>query len=166
MDRLRGLFEDLDFDEVSTVLASGNVIFTASSSDAFELRQAVERQLERHLGYEVETFLRRPDELAAISEFEPPEEGLSASATVSHYVVFLHDAPPDSLQAELAALQTAADVFHFAGREVHWRIGSKLSESPLFGGPFDRAVRGIPNTVRNINTVRKLAAKTVPPDGI
>ena len=160
MDRLRGLFEDLGFEEVSTVLASGNVIFTARSEEMDGLRQVIESRLEDELGYEVATFLRTHDELAAISAGEPAGPPASDASAGSHYVVFLHEPASDALRSKLGALNSETDSFHIEGREVHWRTRGRLSESPLFGGAFDRATREIPNTMRNMNTVRKLVVKT------
>ena len=60
MDRLRGLFEDLGLEEVTTVLASGNVVFTTRSADLDGVEQVIERRLADQLGYEVATFLRTP----------------------------------------------------------------------------------------------------------
>ncbi len=164
MDRLRALFEDLGFDEVSTVLASGNVTFTTPAADLDGLRQVIEGRLQAELGYEVATFLRTHAELAAISALEPAGPPASDAPASSHYVIFLHEPASDALRSELGALSSDTDFFQIEGREVHWRIRGKLSESPLFAGPFDRAIRGIPNTMRNMNTVRKLVVKTAARD--
>lgn len=160
MDRLRDLFEDLGFQDVATVLASGNVIFTTRSEEMDGLRQVIESRLKDELGYDVETFLRTPAELAAISAVEPVEQPAHDASVISHYVIFLHEPAAEALRSELAALGSETDAFQIEGREVHWRIRGRLSESPLFGGGFDRATRGIPNTMRNMNTVRKLVVKT------
>jgi uncharacterized protein (DUF1697 family) len=160
MDRLRGLFEDLGFDEVTTVLASGNVIFSARSEDTLVLRAAIANRLEAELGYEVASFLRTHAEMAAISTVEPAGQPAGEVSPISHYVIFLHEPASKALRLELEALSSETDAFHFECREVHWWIRGRLSESPLFGGAFDRATRGIPNTMRNMNTVRKLVVKT------
>ena len=160
MDRIRSLFEDLGLEDVSTVLASGNVIFTTQSEDVDGLQAAIERQLEQHLGYEVDTFLRTPDELAAAAAHEAAEPPSGFDPPVSHYVIFLHAPAPESLRTVLEELSSDMDAFHFAGREVHWRIAGKLSGSPLFGAGLDRATRGIALTMRNMNTVRRLVTKT------
>lgn len=157
MGRLRSLFEELGFDDVSTFIASGNVIFTTASVDVDALRDSIEAHLERELGYEVATFLRTSDRLAEIAG----KEG-EAGPSSSHYVIFLHVPAPDSLCSALEGLNSEMDAFHWSGHEVHWRIQGKLSESPLFGAGLDRATRGIPTTARNMNTLRRLVAKTGP----
>jgi uncharacterized protein (DUF1697 family) len=158
MDRLRTLFQELGFGEVTTYIASGNVIFSAESSDEGALREAVELHLNDELGYEVATFIRTPDELAAVAEFDLDDRG-SSSSFASHYVIFLHAPADASFRSKLTELESDVDAFDFVGREIHWRTRGKLSESPLFSGSLDRATRGVPTTQRNINTVRRIVAK-------
>jgi len=160
MDRLRGLFEELDFQDVSTFIASGNVLFSSDSRDADGLRASIESHLERELGYEVQTFLRTPAELAAITQTDVSEDRDGESPPPSHYVIFLHEPASGSLRATFADLESEMDAFRFSGREIHWRIRGKMSESPLFGGDLERATRGLPATTRNMNTLRRLVAKT------
>jgi uncharacterized protein (DUF1697 family) len=163
MDRLRMLFEDLDLRDVSTFIASGNVVFSTESVDVDGLRDAIERHLERELGYEVATFLRTPAQLAQISALDPTEVQVHGESYPSHYVIFLHAPAPESLRSELESQSSEMDTFQFSGLEIHWRIRGKLSESRLFGAGLDRATRGIPTTTRNMNTLRRLVAKTSPP---
>ena len=164
MDRLRMLFEELDLQDVSTFIASGNVIFSTDSDQVEALTDAIERHLERELGYEVATFLRTPAQLAAISALDPSESEAQGESSSSQYVIFLRAPAPESLRSELAHLSSDMYAFQFSGQEVHWRIQGKLSESPLFGASLDRATRGIPTTTRNINTLRRMVAKTSPPE--
>src|SRR5262245_28797721 len=67
MDQLRKLFEQLKFKNVETFIASGNVIFETASTDAAALETKIEKHLAKALGYEVGTFLRTCDEVAAIA---------------------------------------------------------------------------------------------------
>ena len=164
MDRLRSIFEGLGVTQVSTFIASGNVIFSSDTDDAEALRDSIERQLERELGYEVATFLRSPAQLAEISALGPTEVPVRDGPATSHYVIFLHVRPPESLRSGLTQLNSDMDEFQFSKAEVHWRIQGKLTESPLFGAGLDRATRGIPTTMRNINTLRRLVAKTSQPE--
>ncbi|HYD85152.1 MAG TPA: DUF1697 domain-containing protein, partial [Opitutus sp.] len=66
MDALRAHFEALKFRNVATFIASGNVIFDSSARDAAKLETQIERHLAKTLGYEVATFLRTREEVAAI----------------------------------------------------------------------------------------------------
>jgi uncharacterized protein (DUF1697 family) len=163
MDRLRGLFREMGFEGVSTVVASGNVLFEADSDDIGSLRQTIEGGLESALGYAVETFLRTPERLSEVGDHGPTSHstgpGAEDDSGTAHYVLFLHHSASARLQAALTELESDTDRFTFDGNEIHWWIQGKMSESPLFGGALDRALGGVPYTMRNMNTVGRIVAK-------
>ena len=163
MARLRGLFEELGFDDVTTLIASGNVMFSTASGDLEALCGRIEQHLAHGLGYEVATFIRSPQELESIAAFGDStadrEPSGSTPSPSSLYVFFLPAAADDALRARIADLRSEMDEFAFAGREIFWRIQGKMSESPLFGGGLEKAIRGVPTTMRNMTTVRRLIEK-------
>lgn len=71
MDVLRALLQAMGFADVETFIASGNVIFTAPAQDRRALETRIEGELRKGLGYEVETFIRTPAELDAITRYRP-----------------------------------------------------------------------------------------------
>ena len=158
MDVLRRLFEELGFSNVETFIASGNVIFEAGEQDARRLEEQIQRHLHGALGYEVAAFLRTPSELAQVAGYRPfPPELLELEGS-SLYVAFLQAGPAPALQPKLQALRTSEDEFHLHGRELYWSIRTRLSGSSISGALLERTI-GAPITLRNITTVRKLAAK-------
>jgi uncharacterized protein (DUF1697 family) len=165
MDRLRELFEELGFGDVTTFIASGNVIFSASPRDVAALERDIERHLAQSLGYEVPTFIRSPAELEATAAFEPSEAvatsepGQGGESASSLYVVFLPAPADDDLRSRFVALESDMDRFSFSGREIYWHIQGKLTDSPLFGAGLQKATGDVPTTMRNMTTVRKLVAK-------
>ena len=67
MARLRALFGSLEFEDVATVIASGNVLFSARARGGAPLERRIETHLREALGYEVATFLRGGSELAELN---------------------------------------------------------------------------------------------------
>lgn len=170
MDRLREVFEELGLTSVSTFIASGNVIFSSDSDDASALTDQIEQHLAQELGYEVATFLRFPARLQEIAAFESPEvtgggrtaeRETAQEAAGSVYVMLMREPASEALRTTLNELNSETDQFHFSGCEVYWSIQGKVSESPLFGTKLERATRGVSTTMRNINTLRRLAAKRI-----
>ena len=160
MDHLRDLFTALKFANVSTFIASGNVIFEAPDADAAGVETRIEAHLHQALGYEVETFLRTAAELAVVAAFRPfAAEELEAPGRTLH-VGFLRDAPADAAAGKLLALRTSVDDFHVHGRELYWLCRGNFSDS-LVPWPVLAKVVGTA-TVRNVTTVRKLAALCPP----
>jgi uncharacterized protein (DUF1697 family) len=158
MEHLRALFEALGFANVETFIASGNVIFDAPDRDASALEQRIERHLEQELGYEVATFLRTPAELAAAAAHTPtfPSGPVLEGQALS--IGFLKAPLDEAAQQKLLGLRTEVDDFHARSRELYWACRVKVSESKVTGASLEKKL-GMRTTVRNVTTVRKLAAK-------
>ena len=159
MDRLRELFEELGLRNVSTFIASGNVVFSADPGDVQSLRVEIERCLAEGLGYPVPTFLRTPTQLASIVPTEPLETERTGQPQPSAYVIFLHAPATAEMRSALEGLSSEMDEFRFSGAEIYWLIQGKLSESPLFSTGLERAFRGASTTTRNMSTLRRLVSK-------
>jgi uncharacterized protein (DUF1697 family) len=159
MADLRALFEQMGFVGVTTFIASGNVVFESPVEDRRALEAQIEQHLKAALGYEVKTFVRSPAELAAIAAYRPfPAADMEAEGNAL-YVAFLPGPPPGEVQHKVLALQTPTDEFNFHDRELYWLLRTKLSESSLFSGSTLEKALGVPITMRNITTVRKMAAR-------
>ena len=156
MDHLRGLVEALGFSGVETFIASGNVIFETPVEDRRSLEQQIEGHLRQALGYEVATFIRTAAELAAVAAHQPFPAVEAASNML--YIGFLQAPPSDNTRQKLLALQTPLDEFHVNARELYWLCRTSISQSAVSGAKLERAL-GMPTTLRNVTTVRKLASK-------
>jgi uncharacterized protein (DUF1697 family) len=142
---------------VETFIASGNVIFDSPETNAQSVERRIERQLQTALGYAVTTFIRSPDELAAVAQHQPFAAEPAAGAS-SLYVAFLPAPPTDDARQRLLAFRTAIDDFDVHQREVYWLCRPKMSDSTFSGALLEKTI-GLPATMRNITTIQKLAAK-------
>jgi uncharacterized protein (DUF1697 family) len=158
MDQLRSLFAELEFANVETFIASGNVIFEAGAKQPQALERQIEAHLRQALGYAVATFIRTPAELAAVAAYQPfPPAALDAAGS-SLYVGFLPAPPADEAQRKVIALSTEIDEFHIHQREFYWLARQGMGRSTISGALIEKTL-GMQGTIRNITTVRKLAAK-------
>ena len=153
MDRLRAVFEELGFEEVSTYIASGNVLFEAAGGP-LDLEQAIESKLEEALGFEVTTFLRRASDVRHAAG-EKPFGKVPAGKT--HMVAFLRRKPTAAERKAIEERSTSSDRLVVDGREVHWLIEGRMMDSEL--KPKDWDVLGQPTTTRNTTMLAKLAEK-------
>ena len=159
MDYLRDLFTDLGFRNVETFIASGNVIFDSASKNSRTLEKKIETCLLRALGYEVTTFIRSTAELVDIAQHKPfPDSELSAPGHTL-YIGFMASEPSDTAKKKLLSLATKVDDFRLNGREVYWLCRTtKFSDSEISGSLLAKTL-GMPATLRNSTTVKKMAAK-------
>lgn len=158
MDRLRALFDDLGYANVETVIASGNVIFESLEQNASVLEEQIENHLLDALGYGVETFIRSAAELADIASNRPfPPTLLDAEGNTLH-IGFLTNPPDDEAAHRLQALRTPEDDFHVREREFYWLRAGRMSDSTITGKLLEKTL-GMPMTMRNVNTIRRIVAK-------
>lgn len=156
MDALRAIFEKkLGFANVSTFIASGNVIFE-SPGEPEALEERIEAALRSALGYEVTTFLRTPAELAAIAKYKAFDAKTIASSHAL-YIAFMASQPTADARRALLAMATDNDLLNVHGRELYWLRRKHDTKSPFSGATIEKS-SGKPATARNITTVRKLAA--------
>ena len=157
MERLRREFEALGLTTVETFIASGNVIFESRATNEKLLRTKIERQLQHALGFEVATFLRSSAELTKIASHDPFREDTG----VSVFVAFLSDQPNAAATKNFIACRSETDEFHVHHREVYWLCRTRMSDSKFTGARLEKIVG--PATIRNLTTIKKLAAKYPPP---
>ena len=159
MDQLRDLFKGLGFKNVETFIASGNVIFDSPSKSAKALEKQIESCLLKALGYEVVTFVRAASELADIAAYKPFSDSELNAKGHTLYIGFMASEPSQSAKEKLLSLTTKVDDLHVNGRELYWLCrAAKYSESQISPVVLAKAL-GMPSTLRNSTTVKKLAAK-------
>ena len=155
MAELKRLFESLGFRDVSTFIASGNVVFSASAAGDARLEAQIEAGLLKKLGYTVETMVRSVPEVSAIAA-HVPFPGVSGPG--STYVGMLKSALPADAVKRLLALQTDVDSLTVHGREVYWLARRNQTGTTIPATAMGRALQ-TPVTFRNMNTMQRLAVK-------
>lgn len=157
MAKLAACFEALGLTDVSTFIASGNVIFTTATTRADVLERSIAGHLGDALGFDVDTFLRTDREVATIAGHRAfPAARVAAAGAFN--VGFLAAPLGSAGRRALLALRTDHDDFHIHGREIYWLCDTKQSESAFSNAVLERAV-GVRSTWRSINTLRRLVSK-------
>lgn len=155
MEALRALFEDLDYANVKTVIASGNVLFESKAAEGTVTR-AIEKALGTHLGREAKAFVRTIADVRRIAELKPfPRAELEAEGSELH-IAFLEKEPGADATKRLMALESPIDGFRVHGTEAFWLRRRKVGESKLAANFLEKAL-GQKSTVRNAKTIRRIA---------
>jgi len=71
MDALRKLYENLGFQNVTTYVQSGNVVFTGDEIDVNESGQRISQQIEKDFGYEVPVIVLTLSKLKQVIDTNP-----------------------------------------------------------------------------------------------
>lgn len=97
MEDLRAVFDDVGCLNVSTVLASGNVIFEAAEDDPATMTALAEEGLSNAFGTEIGVILRTFEQIRSIVEADPLAEFMDR-ADARFLVSFLGQPPHSKLQ--------------------------------------------------------------------
>ena len=153
---LAGVFRELGFDAVRTVLASGNVAFEtdAATVDRGELKKRIEVALSTRFGYDAWILLVSRDELAkAIAAF--PFDATDADR--QPWVVFCVDDPTrDELVDAAASLDRAVDPVAVGSGVVYWNPRKGSSTDTPFAKVLAKTTFKPRTTNRNLRTLVKI----------
>ena len=154
-EQLIAAFSSCGLQQVSTFLASGNVVFYSSADVAPGLRNLAEAAVEKHCGFKSEVFIVSADRLALTLEAYPYMETLTSLPT--HCIGFC-----DVMSAEQcsALAPFASDTDHFAVADgiVYWASSNRQSEPTFTLKQLEKSI-GTRVTFRGYNTISRLCAK-------
>lgn len=151
MTQLRAACEDAGFEDVRTVLATGNVVFRSDKSQT-DIHAILDGVMAQH-GLANEVFLREPLELQACLAADPFPDA-STERPSRMLVSFMKRAPRD---AEIAAASGYGGPERIAlhGTEAFIDYGDEIGTSKLTPVLLEKLL-GQSGTARNWNTVLKL----------
>jgi uncharacterized protein (DUF1697 family) len=149
MADLRRVLGSLGYDDVRTLLMSGNAVFTSDVRSAARVESAIEGAITSELGMDVKVLVRNAAEIDRVVRENPfAKDGIPGTQL---HAVFLAANPTGKIDVDPAAV--APDEFSLGDRVVYIYVPNGLSGSTLpdFGKELGMTV-----TARNWNTVLKL----------
>lgn len=153
MAELREAFEELGFADVSTYIASGNVLFRAPRQKRAELAADLEGKLSKRFGLELKVVLLTEAGLRSVIEGAPPKFGGG-----DHLCDVIFVRAPLTVKRLSAELETKDDVDRkWEGRGVVYfsRLDAKRTSSRL--GKIAAKPEYKEITIRSWRTTTKLA---------
>ena len=156
MSDLRQLLTDLGFEDVISLLQSGNLGFETSVGTGAKLEAMLEAETQTRLGLKTAFFVRSAREMDVVIAGNP--FGAEAKRDPSHLLVlFLKDAPKASAVDALRAAIKGPELVAAKGKHLYAVYGAGIGRSRLTNTVIE-AKLGTQGTGRNWNTVLKLAA--------
>lgn len=156
MADLKKAFEKLGFENVRTLLASGNVVFESEQRDKKALTEEIESRLKKAFKKDIRVILRSLDELKKLQSSEP-FKGIKVTPNIRLYVTFLSEkAGPHPMTIPQTALQKEFRILHATPLEVFSVLDlSKGKGTPEAMNILEKEF-GSNVTTRNWNTVLKV----------
>ncbi|MBU4539117.1 MAG: DUF1697 domain-containing protein [Weeksellaceae bacterium] len=149
------VFADSGMREVSSVLASGNILFS-SDKKVSELKTVLEKEMSDHFSYDTFLFLKSEKEIAAIFEncpFVKAEElhiyAFVGTESVENTLLeeFNHSEKSENEKAEIVSTT------------FYWQVPKGNTLDSTFGKVLGKKTLKAQMTSRNINTFEKILKK-------
>jgi uncharacterized protein (DUF1697 family) len=155
MPGLRQALEDAGYTDVRTLLVSGNVVLTPPDDGGREqVAQDVARAVRRGWGHDVRVIVRTAEEIADVVRACPVREPANGSRFM---IAFLSDTPRSAALRPPDPDAIGEDMWWARKREIYVWCPKGLLDSPAMAY-LNGLDLGVDVTVRNWNTVVKLAA--------
>jgi uncharacterized protein (DUF1697 family) len=154
MTDLRSFLTQLGFDDVRSLLQSGNLVFSSKVRTGAELERFLETEAVKRFGMEIDFFVRTPEEWKSIIRQNPFRK--EAELDPARLVLLLFKSAPEV--EDVAVLQSeikGAEVVKPKGRQVYAYYPDGQGRSRLTNAVIERKIGRC--TGRNWNTVLKLS---------
>lgn len=153
MATARDTLSDLGLEDVNSYVNSGNLVFSATGrASAHEV--AIRSALEEALGFELTTFVRTAAQVRALVDEHPFGELASGH---THFALLPLTRLTAREKRAVEAMSNGRDKVLVRGRDVHWLIRAKSTETTLGPKQWLDALPGNPTTARNMTMLTKLA---------
>lgn len=155
MSKLRLMFERLGFDNVKTYINSGNVIFENNKHPCSDLVEKIESSITRTFGMKVPVVVKDANNIQSIIE-AIPSQWVNDSVMKTDVLFLRPEIDSPDILSKITTNPKLENVIYDHGVLV-WNIArdnvSKGNGIKLIGTDIYKGI-----TVRNVNTVRKIAA--------
>jgi uncharacterized protein (DUF1697 family) len=152
MPALKAAFEAAGFEDVKTLLSSGNVVFSASAASEARLQRQAEAAMMEHLGQAFLTIVRPVDTLREILASDP-YKAFRLPPEAKRIVTFLRDKPKSKLALPIE--RDGARILLMEGGEIYSAY-VPTPKGPVFMTLIEKTF-GKEQTTRTWDTVAKVA---------
>ncbi len=155
MDELNAVFGLLGFSEITTLIASGNVVFTSPDQSETAIIKAIEDGFEAAFGFRVHTMIRTPAEIRAMIDLEP-FKGEEVRKETRLYLTLLPAPTSSTLKLPHVTMDGDCRILSRTDREVFSVLTLNQGRTSVDAMAILEKEYGKNVTTRNWNTILKL----------
>ena len=152
MEELRQMFVMLGFENVSTYIQSGNVVFDAADQDESQLATKIKNQIADTFEYDVPMIICTVEQLQKTLAELPFQKRESWK----RYISFLSEQPNEKKQQKLVSQSNEIECFKMGNLVVYAHIDKETDQKQQFSTSFIERTLKVSVTNRNLRTVRKI----------
>lgn len=161
MADLRNLAKGLGFEDVQTVLQSGNLLFTAGADEPGPIAAKLEDAIEARWSFRADVILRSLAELSDAID-RNPFAGRDDVDPRRLLIMFLAGVPETNAAPGVDGIEGEEMILD--GREMYLHYPDGIGRSKVTGARLERAM-GVRGTARNANTLARVVEAFAGPGG-
>ena len=154
MTVLKSLFELTGFQDVTTYIQSGNVIFSSNEKSGEKLAKKISSEIKRKFGFEVQVIILTPKEIEYTLKNNPFIKRKKESERL--YVTFLSGIPPKENIQKLNSLNYSPEEYKIDGKLIYLFLPNGAGKAKLNNNLFENKLKAN-GTTRNWKTVKTLS---------
>jgi len=162
MAELRKELEAMSFQNVTTLLNSGNVIFEAQPSEDTELSERIAERLEKVFQFPVPTIVISADSLLDLLNDDPFKDEILTKESRG-YVSFLQNKPETSLKLPWISEDSSLKILRANDKLICSHLDLTKAKTPEAMNVLEKFY-GKQMTTRNWNTIQRIGAKVNTPN--
>ena len=154
MSELKLLYEELKFDNITTYIQSGNVIFSTDQTNFKILSQKIEQKIFEQYGFNIPVIIRSVSEMQAVIS-NNPFYNIKNFDSKKLYITFLSDIPSASNLETIKEYHYEPDSFVMKEKEVYVFCPNGYGKNKLTNIFFENKLK-VTATTRNWRTVNEI----------
>lgn len=152
MADLKAVFESLNYSNVSTILQSGNIVFTSDKTEA-DLVSELETKLTESFAYPAKLQVRSIASVQAVIDAYPFDKN---DGEHQDYVIFLDNGLERDLAADAAGIDSSIEQIQAGKGVLYWRVPKGMTLKSEFAKFLTKPKYKNFHTNRNLNTLSKI----------
>jgi uncharacterized protein (DUF1697 family) len=156
METLRKVLEELDFQNISTYIQSGNILFQSAERSIPKLEKQITDLIFKYFSFDVPVTVVTPNHLKKIVA-ENPYAKHQVEDPAQPYVSFLSEIPATDKLDLLKSVDFKGDNFINIGKTLYIQYVNSAGDSKLSNAVIESKLK-LRSTARNWKTVHKLIA--------
>lgn len=157
MADLRRLMEKMGFNQITTILNSGNVIFQTPTEKEGALEPVIAQELLSHFGFPIPVIVRKADVISDLLQ-RNPFHTIEVTKDIRLYVSFMKDEPSTELVLPFTSEDSSFRILEVQDRIIYSVLDLSVSQTPKGMDTLEQLF-GKNITTRNWNTLQRIAKK-------
>ena len=154
MQQLKEMYEKNGFQNVTTYVNSGNVVFSSAISEMNNIKEKTEKAILDKFGFEVPVILRTLEEMQAVIKNNPMNNS-DHYIDSNLYFTFLSDLPDTEYLSKIESLDFKPDEFIVREKEIYVYCPNGYGRTKINNNFFEKKLK-VTATTRNRKTVHEL----------